>query len=162
MDRRAGDREDELRITVRLSDGSDGTEIWSDRYDRTAGDIFRVQDEIAAAVVNELRVTLLGDALDRETPASTAAHDLFLQGRYFAERRTEIDMRRAVELLTQTIEQDPDFAPAWGRRAVTYGNLALIGSIDGDSARALQSADVARARALAPNDPLDLYRPHRG
>ncbi|MCG8468527.1 MAG: tetratricopeptide repeat protein [Gemmatimonadetes bacterium] len=153
--RRSGDA---LRITVRLSDGSDGAEIWSDQYDRTAEDIFRVQDEIAAAVVGELRVALLGDALDRQTPASTEVHDLFLQGRYFADRPDEADLNRAIELLTRAIDLDPNFAPAFGQRAAIYANMALYGMLPSDSASALQIADVERARALDPDDPLDLSR----
>ncbi|NNF39353.1 MAG: hypothetical protein HKN71_11850, partial [Gemmatimonadetes bacterium] len=153
--RRIGDA---LRITVRLSSGSDGSEIWSNQFDRSAEDVFRVQDEIASQVVDELRVSLLGDVLDRPLPATTEVYDLFLEARHFADRRTEAGMTRAVGLLNRAIDLDPNFAPAWGQRGALWANLALVGLMPSDSANARQSSDIAMARRLDPDDPLDLSR----
>ena len=79
--RRASDR---LRITVRLSDVANGYQIWSERYDRDVKDIFDVQDEIAQAVAERLRVGLVGDAVPRVVrhTGNQEAYDLYLRGRH--------------------------------------------------------------------------------
>lgn len=85
--RRAGDR---VRITVQLSDVANGFQLWSERYDRELKDIFDVQDEIAKAVVDRLRVTLVGSQDERLVEQATTnieAYQLYLRGRALVDRR---------------------------------------------------------------------------
>ena len=153
--RRSGDA---LRVTAKLIDGGDGSELWSNQYDRTADDIFRVQEEIAAAVVEELRLELLGGEFERPLPANTQAHDLFLRGSYFADRRTPEDMRLALQLLSEAIDIDPDYAAARSKRASVYVNMGFLGTIQADSADVLSRTDIERALELDPTDPHILSR----
>jgi TolB-like protein len=78
---------DRLRITVQLIDATDGSHLWSDRFDRGASDIFAIQDEIARAVAAALSIRLLGDEetrLVRRHAQDLESHDLYLRGRYIA------------------------------------------------------------------------------
>ena len=108
--RRFGDR---VRISARLVQARDGTQLWADRYDRTISDIFELQDEISVEVANQLRTTLLPDELSdlrRRHVPDREAYDLFLRGRYLWYRRREGDMMQAMTLYQQAIARDPEFA----------------------------------------------------
>ncbi|MGQ0721376.1 MAG: protein kinase domain-containing protein [Candidatus Eiseniibacteriota bacterium] len=123
--RKAGNR---VRIAVQVVKVADGFHLWSETYDRTLEDIFAVQDDIALAVVKELRTTLLGEEPDSKASgqakaevaaaakgrgANAEAHRLFLQGRYFVNRATAEEVAKGVELLRQAIAADPGHALAW-------------------------------------------------
>jgi TolB-like protein len=85
--RRAGDR---LRITAQLINVADGYHLWSQRYDRTMADVFEIQDEISRAIVDSLKVKLLGredDRLVRPATDNLDAYNLYLKGRYFWSQR---------------------------------------------------------------------------
>src|ERR1700726_653634 len=85
--RRAGDR---VRITAQLSDVQNGYQLWSERYDRELKDIFDVQDEIAKAIADRLRVTLTGirgDRLAEQATPNVEAYQLYLRGRALLDRR---------------------------------------------------------------------------
>jgi len=108
--RRAGDR---VRISARLVQATDGTQLWADRYDRTISDIFELQDEISIEVANQLRTALLPDELSqlkRRHVPDREAHDLFIRGRHLWYRRAEGDMMQAVKLYERAIEIDPGYA----------------------------------------------------
>ncbi len=107
--RRAGDR---VRISARLVQATDGTQLWADRYDRTISDIFELQDEISIEVANQLRTALLPDELSqlkRHHIPDREAYDLFLRGRHLWYRRREGDMMQAMGLYQKAIEKDPEF-----------------------------------------------------
>ena len=108
--RRLGDR---IRIAARLVQTSDGSQLWADRYDRTASDIFQLQDEVSVEVANQLRTALLEDEVarlkHRHVPDREAA-DLYLRGRYLWYRRREGDMQAAIALFERAIEKDPEYA----------------------------------------------------
>ncbi|MEJ2582492.1 MAG: tetratricopeptide repeat protein [Acidobacteriota bacterium] len=106
---RAGDR---IRISARLVQARNGTQLWADRYDRTISDIFELQDEISVEVANQLRTALLPDEvghLARRHVPDREAYDLFLRGRYLWYRRREGDLMEALKLYQRAIEIDPDF-----------------------------------------------------
>ncbi|PYS57471.1 MAG: hypothetical protein DMF76_22125 [Acidobacteria bacterium] len=91
--RKSGNR---LRITVQLINATDGYHLWSERYDREMQDIFDVQDEITLAVVDALKVKLLGEeraVLLKRYTDSTEAYELYLKGRYYWNRRTAEELR---------------------------------------------------------------------
>jgi serine/threonine-protein kinase len=118
--RKSGNR---LRITVQLSSVTDGRTLWSERYDREMADIFAIQDEIAAAIVQTLRSGFLGDLGD-PTPvryrANVRAYSLYLKGRYWWNRRTQADTAQAVKYFEQAIAEDPDYALAYTGLADSY------------------------------------------
>jgi TolB-like protein len=103
--RRAGDR---VRITTRLSDAQLGRQLWSERFDRELKDIFDVQDEIARAVADRLRVTIAGAGVRLVQKATTniAAYELMLKGRVFLNRRGPA-IANAIPCFEQAIALDP-------------------------------------------------------
>ncbi|MFI5310455.1 MAG: protein kinase [Gemmatimonadales bacterium] len=125
--RQAGSR---LRVNVRLVNVASGDALWSDEYERNMSDVFQVQDDIARAIVGALRVRLTGDAATSPAGAGTQnvkAYDLYLQGRYFYERRTEQDFLRALSLFEQAIRADPSYARAYAGMSSTYTLLGVFG-----------------------------------
>src|SRR5262249_33263656 len=121
---------DTLRITAQLIRASDGFHIWSETYDRHLDDIFKIQDDIAGAVVDALKVSLLGAQAPHAVPtASTEAYTLYLQGLAFGQRYTREDTEKAADYLRRAVEADPNFAPAWNQLAGAYSaSLGLFGS----------------------------------
>ena len=105
-----------VRISVQLVNASDGYHIWSERYDREMADIFDIQDEITLAVVDALKLKLFGvaksDVLKKGT-ASTEAHELYLRGRFFWNRRSVDDFGKATDQFRKAIEADPGYALAY-------------------------------------------------
>jgi serine/threonine protein kinase/Tfp pilus assembly protein PilF len=162
--RKAGNR---VRISVQLVKVADGYHLWSETYDRTLDDIFAVQDDIAQAVVKELRTTLLGESADSaasgEARAEVAqaargrtthpeAHRLYLLARHLSERLHPQDSRRAIEYLDQAVAIDPEFAMAWTERGRAYAIAAGAGwgmAVDEGYTNARRSVD--RALALEPD-----------
>lgn len=135
---------DQVRITAQLIKVEDGFHLWSDTYDRELTNIFAVQEEIAASVADALSKTLLN-----ERPGSTRAttdpitYDLYLQGRALLRLRGEERLARAASLLSEAIERDPAFAPAWA----TAAQVADVSERQDD---AIEHAE--RALSLDPNN----------
>ena len=142
---RSGDR---LRVNVELVDARTGFQLWSDTYDRTVDDIFAIQDEVATAIVDALKVQLdPGSSWRRAGTESIRAHDAYLLGLSRWHARTEPDLQRALEYFQTAITEDPSYAPARAGLALTYAVLPLYSDIATDVAtdRGLEAA----ARALA-------------
>ena len=118
--RKSGSR---MRISVQLINASDGYQVWSERYDRAVQDIFEVQDEITLAVVEALKLQLLGPAkaaaLKRGT-GNAEAYQLYLKGRFCWNQRTAGSLRQAVEFYQQALALDPGYALAWAGLAESY------------------------------------------
>jgi TolB-like protein/class 3 adenylate cyclase/Tfp pilus assembly protein PilF len=101
-----------LRITVQLIDVEDGFHLWSERYDRNIDDIFAIQDEIALAITEKLKVTLLEVDLAQITKThtqNTEAYELYLKGRFYLARRGRFVLN-AIEYFQKAIELDPGFS----------------------------------------------------
>ncbi len=107
--RKAGNQ---LRITAQLIEAGSDTHRWSETYDRELVDVFDIQDDIAATVVEELKSTLLGNA-PKSTRIDEEAYTLVLQARYVWWRRAEGDEQKALELYQQAVDIDPNYARAW-------------------------------------------------
>jgi len=132
--RRSGDR---LRITAQLIDAVSGYQLWSERYDRVVEDIFDIQDEIALAVVDALKLKLFGDAKEAVVKRYTddaEVHELFLKGRYYYYKYTAEGWTRAVEFFEKVIEKHPDHAPAHAGKAAALGCLWFFGLSPADEA----------------------------
>jgi tetratricopeptide (TPR) repeat protein len=125
--RKSGDR---LRITAQLINVEDGFHIWSEKYDRKLEDIFAIQDEISLAIVDKLRIKLLGgerrDLVKRHT-ADLEAHNLYLKGLYFWGRRLEVGLQKAMDHFRRAIEKDPGYALAYVGVADTYNVTGFFG-----------------------------------
>lgn len=102
-----------VRVTAQLVRVGDHGHLWSDRYDRAAGDVFSVQDEIAEAIARRLELTLGERARDRSAPTSSPdAHSRYLEGRHHFQKGTRDGLERAEECLGEALRLDPSFAVA--------------------------------------------------
>ncbi len=143
--RKAGAR---LRITVRLLDTKDGYQLWTERYDREMADLFALQDEIATHVTEALHVTLTGTVEAPRQPAppqDLESYNLYLQGRFFWNKRTESDLERGVEFFQQALRRDGKFGRAYAGLADSLALLGLYGAKDPRSVmpQAQEAADQA-------------------
>src|SRR5262245_1028114 len=161
--RKAGNR---VRISVQLVKVADGYPLWSETYDRTLDDIFAVQDDIAQAVVKELRTTLLGAEPDTDASGEARAEvaaaakgrsenpeaqRLYLQGRHLVELYTADGNTRGMAYLREALALDPGHAQAWVTLALGHAlaaNYGWVPVVDGyrEARRATE-----RALALAPD-----------
>ncbi len=122
--RRSGDR---IRVTAQLIDVAEDAHIWSETWDRTMDDVFAIQDEIAQAVVDGLKLRLLGDlpATDRTAPE---AYALYLQAMQLLNHRNADSALQAEALLQQALEIDRDYIPAWLELARAYRQGGGVGA----------------------------------
>jgi TolB-like protein/Tfp pilus assembly protein PilF len=143
--RRRGDR---LRVTAQLIDVSNGFHLWSDIYDRQVKDVFAIQDEIARAIADRLRVELLGDNLTRIRccTASVEAYGHYLKGRYLWNRRRSEDLRQSIEFYERAIESDDRFPLAYAGMADSYSLLGWYRQMT--SERAFERASWAARKAI--------------
>jgi serine/threonine-protein kinase len=146
--RKQGDR---VRIVAELVNAPDGIQLWTRTFDRELKDIFAVQQEIARAVAESLKVTLLGT---QENPSQIAtnnveAHNAYLQGHFHFLRRNVDDYRKAIDYYDQAIELDPGYALAYAERAEAW---TLLGDLIGQRSTAYPKArsDAEKAIAIAP------------
>jgi len=150
--RKAGDH---IRITAQLIDARSDTHLWSETYDRTLIDVFAIQDELAAATVEQLQLRLLGE-IPHAMSADPEAYDLYLRGKHFLNIG---QAAKASELLVQAVEIAPDFVPAWADLTTSYVFSApTMGRNDhtGDPVFSKLVATSARLAELAPGHPLVL------
>ena len=147
--RKQGDR---VRIVAELVNATDGIQLWTRTFDRELKDIFAVQEEIARAVAESLKVTLLG-ADNRSAQGSATdnaeAHNAYLQGHFHLLRRNVEDFRKAIGYYDQAIQLDPNYALAYAERAEA---LAFMGDLTGERPTAYPKArsDAEKAVAIAP------------
>ena len=114
--RKAGDR---VRITVQLIDARSDTHLWSDTFDRQLDDIFAIQDEIALTVVEQLKITLLGESPTSEE-IDPSAYMLYLQARHLGNRGTAGATEQSIALYKQALATEPGYASAWSGLANSY------------------------------------------
>ncbi|OGD21103.1 MAG: hypothetical protein A2W03_00875, partial [Candidatus Aminicenantes bacterium RBG_16_63_16] len=157
--RKAGNR---LRVTAQLINVEDGFHLWSERYDREMADIFAIQDEITAAIVDSLKVTLrVGEktALRKRSTVDPEAYSLYLKGLYFYARPSPESYEKALACYRAAVDKDPNFALAYAEMANLFGglgvlNLAPPAEMWPKAKAALQKAlsldeDLAEAHAVA-------------
>jgi len=156
---------DDIRITAQLIKASDGYHLWSETWDRKLTDVFAIQDEIAAAVVDVLKVTLLG-----ETPHSRVtdprAYELYLRAKTVDNARTREAYEEGIRLLDEALAIDPEYAEAWVELSTLITNQTGSGYLDWDdgfgraksaASRALE-IDPENARAMANIGWVAMYR----
>jgi serine/threonine-protein kinase len=108
--RRSGNR---IRVTAQLITASNGSHVWSERYDREMTDVFAIQDEIAEAIATALKVKLsLEPTTRRGGTTNLAAYEAYLKGRYYWAKLTADSLERSRECYEEAIRLDPSFALA--------------------------------------------------
>jgi len=142
--RKAGNQ---VRITAQLIEARTDTHLWSATYERTLDDIFATQDEIASKVVQQLKLTLLGDAPTVQA-TDPEAYSLVLQARYLVQRGTPDATEKSIALLEQALAIDPDYAPAWSMLAGAYMSQADDGLRPIDEGYTLARESVSQALVL--------------
>jgi len=147
--RRAGEH---VRITAQLVEGRSDTHLWSETYDRMVNDIFAVQDEISAAIVEELKPRMGLVPLPQNAPTAVVtenpeAHDAYLRGRYLFRQRS---IEGAAEALEEAVELDPNFAPAQAELALAYRFMPLYLDLPKDKWVNKARPHAQRALELAP------------
>jgi len=163
--RKAGNR---IRVSVQLVQVSDSSHLWSETYDRTLEDIFAVQDDIAQAVVKELRTKLLGETADSDASGAAKAevaraakgratdpeaHRLCLLARHLIDRRTREDTAAAIGYLKEALGRDPEFALAWVQLGTAYSHEAGLGWAPVAEGYGRAREAVERALSLDPDIP---------
>ncbi len=136
---------DKIRITAQLIDVSNDSHLWSETWDRTFDDVFIIQDEIAQAVVDALKIRLLGNA-PQTTKTSPQAYALYLEASDLKNAFTKESLERAADILQQAIEIDPNYAPSW----VLLGTVHSWGTFftDRPEADSFRLARIAAQEAL--------------
>ena len=149
--RKAGER---LRITTQLVRTSDGYHLWSQVYDRKLDDVFAIQEEIARAIAGALAVQLKlsGDGKNERPTQDMAAYGNYLEARALLTQRDTDNLRRAIALLEEAVQRDPDFAKAWAAlaQARALGFYYLVAPVK-DS---LEGGESAARKALALDESL--------
>jgi TolB-like protein len=145
--RKAGNQ---VRITTQLIEARSDTQLWSESYDRTLDDIFAIQDEIAATVVEQLRITLLG-ANPSVQETNPEAYSLLLQARHLGRQQTAKGFEQSIALFKQALALDPDYAAAWDGLASNYSDQAAKGLRPTEEAFALAREAADKALIIDPD-----------
>ena len=145
--RKQGDR---VRIVAQLVNAADGIQLWTRTFDRQLKDIFAVQEEIARAVAESLKVTLLGsDSTQKRASENVEAHNAYLEGHFHFQRRNVEDYRKAVDYFDEAIRLDPDYALVYAERSEAW---TFLGDLTGQRPIMYPKArsDAEKAVAIAP------------
>src|SRR5438093_1453588 len=146
---------DQVRVNVQLINAITDAHVWADTYDRKLTDIFAVESEIAKNIAETLQARLSGSEKSSIAKAPTAnpeAYELYLKGRFFWNKRTGADLRKAIEYFNQAVARDPNYALAYVGLSDSYLLLPNYGSTS--SQEALPPARSAAKKALALDDSL--------
>ncbi len=112
-----------VRVSVQLIDARRDRHLWSQSYERDLSDILRLQSEVARAVAREVQLKLAPTdqaSLTSTRPVNPEAYEAYLKGLYLFGKQGASNHRRAIQLLEQAVEADPDSAPAWAALAIGY------------------------------------------
>jgi serine/threonine-protein kinase len=144
---------DHLRITAQLIDAANGYYLWSEAWDRAAADVFDIEEEIAQAIVNTLRVRLWPESQRRLTPKATsiACYNLYLKGRFHWNKRSPEGLRLGLRCFEDAVALDPDWALGWAGLGDSFAVLAENGLLPQETAIPAANRAVERATSLDPN-----------
>ena len=145
---------DKVRIVAELVNAADGSELWSRTFDRELKDIFAVQMEIADAVATSLELTFSNarDSHGSNGPTKNVeAHNAYLQGHFYFERRNLEDYRKSVEFFEQATRLDPDYALAYAERSEAWTFIGDLTSEKQKEAWAAAASDAEKAVATNPD-----------
>ncbi len=150
---RVGDR---VRITVQLIHGPTDQHLWADSYERELRDVLAMQDEVARAIAQEIRVKVTPEENARLTtsrPVDPEVYELYLKGRFYLHKGPGTDWRKSQEYFERAIGKDPSYAPAYVGLADFYRRVAFSSDLLA-SQEAWPKAETATQRALELDDNL--------
>ncbi len=150
--RKAGDQ---IRISAQLIDGRSDTQLWSQTFDRPIKDIFAIQDEIAATVVEQLKIELLG-APPTVRKTRPEALQLYLQSLAAYRKHTPASYEQSRMLAREALDIDPTYVDAWNMLSVVYSSLAGLGVMSDEQGYPLAIETARKALAIDP-DSADAY-----
>lgn len=119
-----------VRINVRLLRVENGEQIWAEKFDAEAAQFFELEDRLSEQTARALKgkLGIGGEHLTKRFTSNAEAFDAYLKGRYFWNKRTEADFRKAIEYFTQAVEKDPNYALAYSGLADCYILLGVWGA----------------------------------
>jgi TolB-like protein/Tfp pilus assembly protein PilF len=141
---------DQLRVNVQLIKAATDDHLWADTFDRKLTDIFKIESEIAKTVAETLQAKLSGSeqhAIAARPTENTEAHQLYLKGRFFWNKRTGNDLKKSIDYFNQAIAADPKYAVAYAGVAEAYAVLPTYAG--GTPQECYPKAEEAAKRALA-------------
>jgi len=142
--RRSGNR---IRVTAQLINSTDGSHLWSERYDRELAEVFVVQDEIAQAIAEKLRFR--GDhPLVKPYMGNVEAYNLYLKARYHLSKLSPGSLEKSKQYFEQALSVNPAFAPAWAGQGVLYFILGFWGAMPPKAANVHSRQAVLKALEL--------------
>lgn len=142
---------DQVRVNVQLIRAENDAHLWAETYDRRLNDIFRVESEIATRIAGRLQAKLTGKeehALSLRPTHNSEAHQFYLKGRYYWNRRYEEGLKKAAVYFEQAIAADPNYALAYAGLADSYSLLGFQGYGVMSPTEALPKARAAAEKAL--------------
>ncbi len=149
---RVGDR---VRITAQLIHAATDEHLWAESYDRDLRDVLRLQSEVARTIAQQIKVTLTPQEQARmveSRPTNPAAHEAYLKGRFYWNKRTSDDLQKAVEYFEQAIALDPDWPLGYAGLADAYLVMPFWAPVR--PSEAMPKAKAAAARALQMDETL--------
>ena len=144
---------DQVRVNVQLINAMTDAHVWADTYDRKLTDIFAVESEIAKAIAETLQAKLTGaekSSIAKAPTANPEAYELYLKGRFFWNKRTGTDLRKAIDYFNQAIAKDPNYALAYVGLADSYLLLSSYAAVS--PRESLPPARSALKKALELDD----------
>ncbi|HEV2044998.1 MAG TPA: tetratricopeptide repeat protein [Chthoniobacterales bacterium] len=146
---------DQVRVNVQLINALTDAHLWAETYDRKLTDIFAVESEIAKSIAETLQAKITGsekNSIAKTPTANPEAYELYLKGRFFWNKRSGVDLRKAIEFFNQAIGKDPNYALAYAGLADSYLLLPNYGGAA--TADVIPPARAAVAKALELDDSL--------
>jgi TolB-like protein/tetratricopeptide (TPR) repeat protein len=141
---------DQVRVNVQLINALTNAHLWAEIYDRKLTDIFAVESDIAKTIADTLQAKLTGSEkhMIAKTPTwNPEAHELYLKGKFFWNKRTAADLRKSIEYFNQAIEKDPGYALAYAALAQSWKLLPAFNG--GAPQECFPQAETAAKEALA-------------
>ena len=144
---------EKIRVTARLLNVQDGSPLWAEKFDEKFTDILAVEDSISEKLTKALALKLTGEErklLAKRYTENAQAHELFLKGKYFWNKRTEEALKKGIEYFQQAIGADPHYALAYSGLAESYIVLGSAGVLAPNEAQS--KARTAALKALEIDD----------
>jgi len=150
--RKQGDR---VRIVAELISAADGRSLWSETYDRQLKDVFAVQEEIAKAVAEQMKVRLLGEKTRSDAVPSNqnpAAHNAVLQSDFYFQQQTAESIQKAISFAQEAVRLDPNYALAYAKLSQAWRQYGASFAT-ANTEKAYEEARLAaeKAASLAPD-----------
>jgi TolB-like protein/Tfp pilus assembly protein PilF len=142
---------DQVRVNVQLINAMTDARLWAETYDRKLTDIFAVESEIAKTIAETLQARLSGaekNSIAKTPTVNPEAYELYLRGKFFAEKRTGADLRKSIEYYDQAIAKDPNYPLAYVGLADSHLLLSAYGAISPKEATAPAKAALKKALEL--------------